>query len=189
MLVVIGMIAALAGISFPVYRSIQKKVEKQQLAMDMNSLKRGVDNFLTEYNYLPYVGAVYPNSDQSLNAAGIRSFMNVLVGQDVSINFKGINFFEAQEVKGEVGNYHSGLLTNADGTVIYYTPWGVEIRGMRLDSNLDGVIDFVYDMGPTETNLKFIYWDRGPDDKWYDLGSNPGTVKDDLENFRYKAYE
>ena len=33
MLVVIGMIAALAGISFPVYRSIQKKVEKQQLEM------------------------------------------------------------------------------------------------------------------------------------------------------------
>ena len=35
MLVVIGMIAALAGISFPVYRSIQKKVEKQQLEMDL----------------------------------------------------------------------------------------------------------------------------------------------------------
>ncbi len=33
MLVVIGMIAALAGISFPVYRSIQKKVEKQQVEM------------------------------------------------------------------------------------------------------------------------------------------------------------
>ena len=31
MLVVIGMIAALAGISFPVYKTIQKKVEKQQL--------------------------------------------------------------------------------------------------------------------------------------------------------------
>ena len=40
MLVVIGMIAALAGISFPVYKSIQKKVEKQQLQMMLNSLER-----------------------------------------------------------------------------------------------------------------------------------------------------
>ena len=38
MLVVIGMIAALAGISFPVYRSIQKKVEKQQLQMMLFAL-------------------------------------------------------------------------------------------------------------------------------------------------------
>ena len=60
MLVVIGMIAALAGISFPVYRAIQKKVEKQQLQMMYSSVERAVDNFETEYNYLPYVGALIP---------------------------------------------------------------------------------------------------------------------------------
>ena len=56
MLVVIGMIATLAGISFPVYRSIQKKMDKQSLLMGMQAITRAVDNFETEYNYLPYIG-------------------------------------------------------------------------------------------------------------------------------------
>ena len=59
MLVVISMIAALAGISFPVYRGIQNKVEKQQVLMMYSSVERAVDNFETEYNYLPYIGAAY----------------------------------------------------------------------------------------------------------------------------------
>ena len=63
MLVVIGMIAALAGISFPVYRSIQKKVEKQQVVMMYNASMRAVDNFETEYNYLPYVELLILQAD------------------------------------------------------------------------------------------------------------------------------
>ena len=64
MLVVIGMIAALAGISFPVYRGIQKKVEKQQFIM-ITAIDNAVENFETEYNYLPHVAA-YPGGDASL---------------------------------------------------------------------------------------------------------------------------
>ena len=43
MLVVISMIAALAGISFPVYRSIQKKVEKQSENADTEEKKDGTE--------------------------------------------------------------------------------------------------------------------------------------------------
>ena len=70
MLVVIGMIAALAGISFPVYRSIQKKVEKQQSVMMYTVIERAVDNFETEYNYLPYSGQLIPLSSYFNRAEG-----------------------------------------------------------------------------------------------------------------------
>ena len=187
MLVVIGMIAALAGISFPVYKSIQEKVERQAISMDLASLDRAVDNFETEYNYLPYIGA-YPAADSQYDSAQIQQWMGVLVGAESVVNFRQIKFFEPREAKGSAGSYHSGLLTNNDGSVIFYTPWGTEILRMRIDHNMDGIINFAYGLGDTETSLKYIYYEQGPDGLWYDFGGAPGSDNDDMENFRNRVY-
>ena len=63
MLVVIGMIAALAGISFPVYRSIQKKVEKQQLQM-IEFYERAWIILRRSIIILPYLELLIPAADQ-----------------------------------------------------------------------------------------------------------------------------
>ena len=184
MLVVIGMIAALAGISFPVYKSIQKKVEKQKMVMDMQSLKTAVDNFETEYNYLPYITAAYPPNEYTLNSVEIRLFMGLLSGTAGTANFKGIKFFEASEAKGSPGSYHSGLLTNNDGTVVYYTPWGTEIVGLRPDYDKDGSLAFAYGLGYNVTDLKYIYYEKGPNGGW----AHVDGVEDDFENHRKANY-
>jgi prepilin-type N-terminal cleavage/methylation domain-containing protein len=189
MLVVIGMIAALAGVSFPVYRSIQKKVEGRAVSMELTSLDRAVDNFVTEYTYMPYIGSSYPTADAQYNSAQIREWMGVLVGAESVVNFKRIKFFEPREVKGGPGSYHSGLLTNNDGSVIYYTPWGTELLVMRVDHNMDNIINRFYAMGDGTVPQGYIYVEQGPDGLWYDFGSPAGTVKDDLENFRDSAYQ
>ena len=186
MLVVIGMIATLAGISFPVYKSIQKKVEKQELTMEMQSLKSAWDNFETEYNYLPYIGATYPGGDQNLNSGDISLLLGVLVGAGNTVNFKQIKFFEPREAQGSAGNYNSGLLTNADGSVVYYTPWGTEIVQMRVDYNLDGIINFAYGLGDQETSRRYIYFEPGPDAKYDHVA--PIRVLNDLENHRTPNY-
>ena len=188
MLVVIGMIAALAGISFPVYRSIQKKVEAKQFEMTMGALERAVSNFETEYNYLPYIGNAYPNNDGELRAGDgdITDFISVLVGYysaDLNANFKKIEFFECAEAKGSDPNFKNGLHKYNDGTAALFRPWGDEFQRMRLDYDSDGETGHPYTGAPTPYGeSKMFYWDYGPDGLWYGFG---GIDKDDVVNFEF----
>jgi len=188
MLVVIGMIAALAGISFPVYKSIQAKVDKQRLEMDINALERAVDNFVLEYNYMPYIGTAYPAADDDYTGAEVTSLFTVLVGLPNAAhtaNFKQIEFFEAREAKGGPGNYSDGLIISGN-TAQYYLPWGGrEIYFMRLDHSMDGIITFGYGLGAHETDLKYIYADKGPDDQW----GSAADPKDDFINYDPSDYQ
>jgi len=171
MLVVIGMIAALAGISFPVYRGIQKKVEKQQLLMTINGIERAVDNFETEYNYLPFVGATYPTGDISKSTqygfdgtASNDAFITVLAGKtNTPANFKQISFFEISSPKGSPGNYKDGLLINNDGTAELYTSYGGRYDVFALDTDMDGAIAPQMDWGALVTGKKILITCYGPD--------------------------
>ena len=174
MLVVIGMIAALAGLSFPVYRGIQKKVDKTKFEMMLGSLERAVDNFETEYNYLPYIGSSYPASDTSFvyksESGHLEDFFSVLVAPEgasaavMGANFKRIRFFECQEAEGGPGSYENGLLvTNTTATL--YTPWGDQYKRLRLDYSGDGKM--VNPWATSEEHItKIMLYDWGPDDSW-----------------------
>jgi hypothetical protein len=172
------MIAALAGISFPVYRSIQKKVEKQQFTMDMDAQARAVENFETEYNYLPYVGAYPANPDTPIDGAGggATAFFTILVGGESTVNFKSIKFLEAREAKPLGAGYANGLHTAANGNTSYYTPHGTEYFRMQLDYDNDGEILFGYGIGVRPTNLTIMYMEPGPDGIW--------RTDDDFTNFQ-----
>jgi prepilin-type N-terminal cleavage/methylation domain-containing protein len=176
MLVVIGMIAALAGISFPVYKSIQKKVEKQKLVMMFNSIERAVVNFETEYNYLPYVGNSYPSTEPSYTANKTDELMTVLVGGYSAANpanFKGITFLEGQLPEGDsAANYKHGLLVNGLGaaqTAVLYTPWGGTYDNFIMDYNNDGYSwqPYASSFGvTTKMQAPVIFFDIGSDDVW-----------------------
>ncbi|MDB4055577.1 type II secretion system GspH family protein, partial [Akkermansiaceae bacterium] len=157
MLVVIGMIATLAGISFPVYKSIQKKVDKQKLEMIFTGVERAVDDFETEYNHLPHIGSSYPATTDNVQtgdagtiigkdfngSATMTQFFTVLSspsGAVASCNFKKIKFFETAQAKGGPGNYSNGLVDNGNGTVTLYDPYGFEFTFARVDYNMDGIL-------------------------------------------------
>jgi type II secretory pathway pseudopilin PulG len=150
MLVVIGMIAALAGVSFPVYRSIQKKVEKQQAEMLMTSIERAVDNFETEYNYMPYTGAAYPGADGFYVWAygnNEAEFLGILMGLENTKNFKQIKFLEVKEATGsgslsgpgDLSGYKDGVVDNGDGTAHLFNSIGFKYCYF-IDHDLDGNI-------------------------------------------------
>jgi prepilin-type N-terminal cleavage/methylation domain-containing protein len=184
MLVVIGMIAALAGISFPVYNNIQKKVERQQVAMMWSSLERAVDNFETEYNYLPYVGATYPDDDFMLKGedGDMTTLISALAGVGNNCNFKRIVFFEHKEPKGGPGSYTDGLLVT-DTTATLYRPWlfpdgsPSEYRRMLIDYNLDGEVENITGLVPGSSfKTKFVLWDWGEDRNWFTLTDNVSNL-------------
>ena len=191
MLVVISMIAALAGISLPVYKSIQKKVEKQKLEMLLGSIERAVDNFETEYNYLPYAGAAYPTGDSVYYFNGtIAPFVGVLMGLENSINFKKIAFLEIQEAKGSSSGgsswgpygYKDGVVNNGDGTADLYSPWGMKYA-VRLDHDMDGEVN--RPLVPSSSGMKLY----GYKIAIYTPGSsNSADPKDTwITNFPYEA--
>ena len=173
MLVVIGMIAALAGISFPVYRSIQKKVDEQQIRMVMSSLERAVENFETEYNFMPYVGNTYPQADISqsenygLGSGGTAendAFITVLAGaKSTPANFKKIKFLELNGPTGTAGNYRDGLLIKNDGSAELYNRWGNRYEVFSLDIDNDGKIWSHMDWNVEITGKKILITCYGPD--------------------------
>jgi prepilin-type N-terminal cleavage/methylation domain-containing protein len=179
MLVVIGMIAALAGVSFPVYKSIQRKVEKQQVEMQMTSLVRSVDYFVTEYNYPPSAGgqARFGGEYLTQESGHVAALFNSLCGVGTSSNFKNIKFFECSEAKpsGEGAGWKSGLHQNNDGTVNFYTPWSTELFRMQIDSDLDGEMQYQFNVGVKTSDRVVIWWDKGPDGNFWS--------SDDYTNF------
>ena len=192
MLVVIGMIAALAGISFPVYKSIQKKVERTQYNMMVSGISRAVENFELEYNYLPDPGGAASagmGGDCHLNTDALRTqFITILVGQEGAVNFKKIRFFECNEAKGGPGNYHSGIVDNGNGTSSFYSPWGEQIQNITMDTGGDGLFFTAFSVAGggnsypscdlfTSDTLKVRMWDWGKDNTYH--------TEDDWWNFQH----
>jgi type II secretory pathway pseudopilin PulG len=177
MLVVIGMIAALSGISFPVYKSIQKKVEETRFTMIFDAVERAIDNFETEYNYLPYTGATYPNVNYQLykgEDGTAESLMTALAApedasaSDMAANFKRIRFLECSEPKGGAGSYKNGLLvTNTKATL--YRPWfdssgnPSQYKRWRFDYTLSGAL-IAWPGGTLDT--AWMIYDPGPDNNY-----------------------
>ena len=167
MLVVISMIAALAGISFPVYRGIQNKVEKQKLQMLFTGVERAVDNFETEYNYLPYPTSWgdYPDTTPVWSSTSdgdwvdsrqgeVTEMVTILAGLGNTINFKNIKFLESESM----------VITGNTATL--YDPWGFEYFGMRLDYNLDGIMSRPFDTSSVYYQIKgkkVAIYSYGPD--------------------------
>ena len=180
MLVVVGMIASLAAISFPVYRSIQNKVEKQQLEMMLTSLERAFANFETEYNYLPYSGPDYPTADAAganiLKDGAIDPIITALVapeGATADCNFKKIRFFESDSV----------VVTGGVASLI--NEWGSRYERMAIDYDRDGEIIYPYNWSqPNLTGLTAAIFTHGPDGitKYNNPVSHPNN-QDNIQNF------
>jgi prepilin-type N-terminal cleavage/methylation domain-containing protein len=164
MLVVIGMIAALAGISFPVYSGIQKKVEKQRMAMLFNSIERSVEDFETEYNYLPYTQAAYPNADTLVLWNDIDTLIGIIMGLENTKNFKQIKFLECPEASGNgphastgPAGYVDGVVDRGDGTAALYSPSGMKYLFV-IDHDLNGQVTNYFPIGGVVTGKKIIFW-------------------------------
>ena len=148
----------------------------------VTALEAAVDNFETEYNHLPYSGAVYPDNDGPLwdTRGDIQGVITVLAAPPnapANANFKKIKFFEYREPKGGPGTYKSGLLVT-DTTAILYRPWFYadgtpsEYRRMRIDYDGDGEIEGWPLAAGESLKTNFHFYDWGPDNNWFAADDN-----------------
>ena len=163
-LVVIAMIASLAALSIPAYKGFVNKAKKQKVQVIIAGMEQAVDNFETEYNYLPYEQAAYPADDSVynwINSGGISRFLGILMGLESTKNFKQIKFLELPEAKGNGpgGTTASGPHGYYDGVVIngaiatLYSPSGMSYA-VRIDHNLNGEVANPHIGWPTSTPMQ-----------------------------------
>ena len=123
LLVVISIIAILAGLSFPAVNGALDSAKKTQAKNNAVQIAGAVSAYELEYGKLP------------TNSAGLvdSAFMNILTGSDTANNSRGIVFLEAQAWRKGKGG------TNSVG---YCDPWdSTKAYSIALDADYDNKVD------------------------------------------------
>jgi len=166
MLVVIGIIAILAGILLPVMGRAKTQAMKAKAQADAKALETAWKSYYQEYGKWPTGVVGYDTDNAEQDSTGIETEEPVVLmlsgspDDDSELNPRRIAFME----------FPDGSLD--DGTFV--DPWGNKYKFM-LDYNYDNQvhIEFTNNSGSTNLNRQAAVWSRGPD------GSDEGGFRDD----------
>jgi len=131
LLIVITIIAVLAGLLFPAYQGVQERARKLQAKNDLVQIVNAVTGFYTEYGRYPVLSTIGANGTYDANSND--QLFNVLrgtanAGEQLSLNPRQIVFINPPVAK-DVTAPKSGL-GQSNGK--YYDPWGTPYY-VRLD--------------------------------------------------------
>src|SRR3954462_14743094 len=102
LLVVIVIIGVLAGLSFPVYQSVQNQAKKTQAKNDVTQIVTAVNAFYTEYGKYPTSAA--SDSDATYDSGGSNNNDKLfveLLGKGGAMNTRQIAFISPPAVKDD----------------------------------------------------------------------------------------
>jgi prepilin-type N-terminal cleavage/methylation domain-containing protein len=168
LLVVMGIITALAGLLFPVAGSVQRQVKKVKTKTLFASLKMGVDMFYSEYQRMPQLtgasggGDLSFRSDQPMG----RELVSALTG-DVDddtakrLNPKSLSFceFSEKQMRDNNVNGYGGYIVDGFGNP-FYVIMDYDYDG-KINRNAISEIPSRYrPQGDIKSN--FAAWSRGP---------------------------
>lgn len=168
LLVVMSIIAALAGLLFPAAGAVTKQVKKVKTRTLFASLKMGVDMYYSEYQRMPPLGGAGAGGDLSFRSDEPygRELISALTGDvddDVAkrLNPRTISFCEFNEKQMRENNSlgYGGYLIDGFGNTFY----------MIMDYDYDGKIDRnaigeLPSKFQPQGDIKstFAAWSRGP---------------------------
>jgi len=166
LLVVIAIISVLAGLSFPVFQSVQNSAKKTQAKNDVTQIVTAVNAFYTEYGQYPFPAgtnsdatALFENGSSNTND---KIFVE-LFGKTGSKNTRQIAFISPPNVKDDT-NPRSGITTAGR----YYDPWGSPYA-LSIDWDYDNEVPNPYGAGngagPDKIRQGVICWSIGKDKK------------------------
>lgn len=186
LLVVIVIIAALMGIAFPVFSSIQNQAKKTQAKNDLTQIVTAVSAYYTEYGKYP-VTVTAPTTDAFFGGGTVPTGTTSYADNDVLIdvlrnnttgpnnsanvvllNPRGVAFLDVRPVKnnsspsgGIIPNGASGLSVG-DRIGVFYDPWGSPYR-ILIDTNYDNTLTNAYADTPGGTTLTggVVTWSFG----------------------------
>lgn len=195
LLVVITVIAILAGLAFPVFQAVQEQAKRTQAKNDLLQIVTAVNAYYTEYGKYP-LATVDGSADIVFRAAPTNeNLFDVLratgLGRDTvdpndttgnkNLNLRRIVFISPPDVK-DPSNPRSGIGTDRQ----YYDPWGTTYA-IKIDGTYDGSISNPYSLGAGSVSLRsgVLAWSFGKDKTSSSIpgpasDKNTGTNKDDV---------
>ena len=175
LLVVIVIISVLAGLSFPVYQSVQNSAKKTQAKNDVTQIVTAVNAFYTEYGKYPIASSVTTDTTATYGQGATNSkiLFDELRGKTTAtLNTRQIVFISPAEdpnqlkPKGKIGS---------DGQ--FYDPWG-SAYVLRIDADYDNEVANPYapdtTAGPAKIRQGVLSWSLGKNGM---LGGG-GTLQD-----------
>lgn len=173
LLVVIVILGVLAGLSFPVYQSVQNSAKKTQAKNDVTQIVTAVNAFYTEYGKYPvstasasndvFLGAGTDSVPTGASLAGQNDVLADVLRNNTSspnnastvttLNPRGIVFLDLKTV-GNNASPKAGVIPNgatgANGRIgVFYDPWGSEYR-ILIDTTYDNSLNNPYTDAPGE---------------------------------------
>ncbi len=177
LLIVIAIIAILAGLAFPAVQGALDSGKKAQARNDLQQIVMAVKAYQLEYGKLPTVDGAEDfttDNDKLLNV--LRGTANE--GSQLQMNPRKIAFIEPKISKTTKG----GL--GPDGK--FYDPWGVTYK-IRMDGNYDNQIQNFYtgnSAGWDTLNYSVIAASAGPDTNFGTANKASGVAKDDIVSWQ-----
>lgn len=155
MLVVIAIIATLAGLSFPIAKTMINQGKEKETQLRMLELVTAVNDYNDDNGQLPYTGSTYPSGDQELSSANIVDLVNILLGD----NAKSKKYLEMPAAK----NKRNGIIYDTSGDADEIVDgWGKEF-GVVIDYDLNSELDHS-DIDETVEGQYIIILSKGSDD-------------------------
>jgi prepilin-type N-terminal cleavage/methylation domain-containing protein len=165
LLVVITIIAVLAGIATPMGLSAIQKGKKTTCLAAATAIETAVGNFYNEYGSMPSSGT--DDTTVKTNATAGINLLKALVGLDTTLNPRGIKFLSVKEGKAN----KNGLIYNSTGTDVtgMYDPWGGAYNVM-LDLGYDEKVTTAPTAGggATLNGRRVAVWSDGASSKLND---------------------
>jgi prepilin-type N-terminal cleavage/methylation domain-containing protein len=163
LLIVIAIIAILAGLLFPAFMGAQKAAKKTQAKNDLTQIVTAVNGFYTEYGKYPLVTDDTPLSSTTdlfytLRAVGDKGGANA----NNAINTRQIVFLSPPDVK-DTANPRSGIGTDGQ----WYDAWGTTYK-ITINGTYDNGVPNPYGpdppggAGPDPIRQGVIAWSFGP---------------------------
>jgi prepilin-type N-terminal cleavage/methylation domain-containing protein len=170
---VMGVVAIIFGIAYPVFISIMERARKTQAKNDLTQIVTAVNAYYTEYGKYPLVAAADTTYGPvaTPNADLLYTLRAVPLGANLAdaTNPRKIVFIQPHDSK--VSNPARAGIDSATGA--WYDPWGLPYR-VAIDGTYDNQIANPYTAstgaGTSPLNIGVISWSAGKDGKAPDNG-------------------
>jgi type II secretory pathway pseudopilin PulG len=167
LLVVISIIAVLAGLLLPVISKVMINAQETSAKNMEIQIVNAVNNFKTEYGVYPMPADAPPNTEVCFGTQTptVTELFDILQadnqGTEATINTRGIVYIELPQAKNQIqGQSKNGLGPDR----MLYDPWGT-IYLVGMDGGYTGYVNNPYSAGAGSVPLQLgvIVYSWGPD--------------------------
>ena len=185
LLIVIAIIAILAGLSIPVTTAVMEKARRAEAKQACTEIVKAIGAFEHDYGHLPD----FTDADTTPGAKTDNAVMNVLLGKESKENTREKRYTDLSPAKG--GDSLAGAfagLHETDTDAHLFDPWkktgDARYYRVLLDSDLDGKIGSPVG-GKDIFGKKVLVWSLGPDGKYESSNPLKGKNEDNIYSWRH----